>query len=120
MKQKSELEKRAALLRAQLNAGNIRLKVEPNKVVPTKKQSKPKPYKMQNTFKSNLRGVPGGSWFAQAQNPKTGTKVRKDEIGVLRSARNCNTTQGSYIRTVVRDEDGNISSDAQGRKVFGR
>lgn len=91
-----------------------------NAEVPAKKKSKPLPYKMQNTFENNLKGVPGGFWFKQAQAERTGTRTRKDEIGLLRSARNANTTQGSYIRTTVVDESGRNMADAQGRKVFGR
>lgn len=89
--------------------------------VPAKKKSKPVGYKMQNTFDANLRGVPGGSrWrvgseIRMVSADRTGCKVRKEPIGVLRSARNANTTQGSYITTVIPGE-----TDMQGRKVFGR
>jgi hypothetical protein len=99
-----------------------------NDYVPGKKKSKPLGYKLQNTFEKNLRGVPGGSMargvtasiIKMVAAPSTGTQVRKEGIGVMRSARNANTTQGGYNRSIVRDEDGNVSSDAQGRKVFGR
>jgi len=96
-----------------------------NKEVPAKKKSKPLGYKMQNTFERNLRGVPGGSRSRLASELRmieaegTGCKTRKEEIGLLRSARNANTTQGSYVTTVVREPQG-VVSDAQGRKVFGR
>lgn len=98
-----------------------------NDYVPTKKKSKPLGYKMQNTFERNLRGVPGGSMsrgvgvaiMKMAQAPTTGTKTGK-EIGILRSARNANTTQGSHNRSVVTDESGHVVCDAQGRRVFGR
>lgn len=85
-----------------------------NGEVPSKKKSKPLPYKMQNTFEKSLRGVPGGHWLDQATNPKTGCKVGP-EIGLLRSARNANTTQGSYVTTRIVGE-----TDNQGRKAFGR
>jgi len=96
--------------------------------VPCKKKSKPVGYKLQNTFEKNLKGVPGGSMsrgvtasiVKMIAAPGTGTKVRKDSIGALRSARNANTTQGSYIRTVVTNGNGRVESDSQGRKVFGR
>jgi hypothetical protein len=74
--------------------------------------------KQQNTFEKNLRGVPGGGWFAMAHATKTGTRTGP-EIGLLRSARNANTTQGSYVQTIVR-EGSRVVSDSQGRKVFGR
>jgi hypothetical protein len=96
-----------------------------NDYVPAKKKSKPVGYKMQNTFNSNLSGLPGGSRVQAVSQLRmieaavTGCRTRKDEIGALRSARNSNTTQGSYIRTVVR-EDEVVVSDRQGRKVFGR
>jgi|SRR5687768_13486196 len=96
--------------------------------VPTKKKSKPVGYKMQNTFEKSLRGVPGGSMsrgvtaatLKMIAAKGTGTKVREEEIGVLRSARNANTTQGSYITTIVTNTDGTVESDRQGRKEFGR
>lgn len=62
-------------------------------------------YKQQNTFERNLKGVPGGSQHQGASIVKmiaakhTGTKTRPDTIGFLASAKNCNTTQGSYIET---------------------
>jgi hypothetical protein len=95
-----------------------------NAAVPAKKKSKPVGYKMQNTFEKNLRGLPGGGFggtavIRMAEAKGTGTKVRKEGIGVRASARNANTTQGSYIRTEVR-ENGRLVSDAQGRKNFGR
>lgn len=89
--------------------------------VPYKKKSKPVGYKMQNTFEKNLRGVPGGSrsrtgsMIRMIDAPNTGTKLGP-EIGMLRSAHNANTTQGSYVRTRVVDE----RTDAQGRVEFGR
>lgn len=91
-----------------------------NDEVPRKKDTHSLPYKMQNTFANNLRGVPGGTWFRMAQAEGTGTRTRQDAIGVLRSARNANTTTGSYVRSVVVDESGGLVSDAQGRKGFGR
>jgi hypothetical protein len=97
-----------------------------NDVVPSKKSVKYSGRVTVPQLEQNLRGVPGNSRnkytsMVQEINAKhTGTVVRKDAIGVLRSARNANTTQGSYIKTVVQDEDGNVSSDSQGRKVFGR
>lgn len=96
-----------------------------NDYVPAKKKAKPLGYKMQNTFDQNLRGVPGGalnhtaSAIKMIAAPGTGTRTRREEIGLLRSARNANTTSGSYISTVVREGDEQVS-DAQGRKVFGR
>jgi hypothetical protein len=117
----NDFDARVALLKAQLNAGDIRLKVQSPSLVPPKKKSKPVSYKMQNTFEKNLRGIPGGrSLVKQADAPRTGTKVRKEGIGLLRSSRNANTTQGNYTRSVVTDEQGNVVSDAQGRKVFGK
>lgn len=94
--------------------------------VPAKKKSKPVGYKMQNTFDANLRGLPGGSHvrvvseLRQGAADRTGCIVREEGIGVLHSARNANTTSGSYIRSVVLEADGRVVSDAQGRKVFGR
>src|SRR5690349_23598292 len=100
----NELDKRVKLLQAQLNAGNIRLKVEGNKVVPSKKKSKPLPYKMQNTFKKNLQGVPSGGIIGMTEAKGTGTKVADSEqlkrLGVMRSAWNSNTTQGNYIKPI--------------------
>jgi hypothetical protein len=96
-----------------------------NHEVPNKKKSKPLGYKMQNTFANNLAGLPGGTRIQAISErkmvdaPNTGCKVRKEGIGVLRSARNANTTQGSYFRSVVKDETGAVVSDAQGRKGFG-
>lgn len=87
-------------------------------VVPTKKQSKPLPYKMQDTFKENLKGVPGGGIVGMIGAAKTGTRVRREgAIGLLRSARNANTTQGYYNRI---EEVGATVVDAQGRRTFGR
>jgi thioredoxin reductase len=96
-----------------------------NHEVPNKKKSKPLGYKMQNTFAKNLQGLPGGTriqaiserMMVDAAN--TGCKVRKEGIGVLRSARNANTTQGSQNRSIVTDETGRVVSDRQGRKGFG-
>src|SRR5689334_16415808 len=65
---------------------------------PSKKSAK-RQGRMQNTFEKAVRGVPGGSWFNQAHAEETGTKTRKEAIGLLKSARNANTTQGSYGRT---------------------
>lgn len=91
--------------------------------VPSKKKSKPVGYKLQNTFDRSLQGVPGGKGLAgiinMVESPRTGTRVRKEEIGLLRSARNANTTQGNYVTTVVR-EGTRVVSDPQGRKEFGR
>jgi hypothetical protein len=106
----------------------------------TKKKAKPVGYKMQNTFDRSLEGVPGGSMrrsvtaavVKMIAAPETGCRTRKESIGVLASARNANTTQGSYNRTVVVEPSvvhdhkptwgccANVVSDAQGRKVFGR
>jgi len=89
--------------------------------IPAKKKSKPLPYKMQNTFEKSVQGMPGGkSIVKQIAAPKTGCRVRKDDIGLLKSARNANTTSGSYNRTIVKDETGWPVCDMQGRKVFGR
>lgn len=94
-------------------------------LVPSKGQIKYNGRATVSTFEQSLRGVPGTSrnkYTSMVQEiaaPHTGTKVRKEGIGVLRSARNANTTQGSYIRTEVT-ENGQLVSDAQGRKVFGR
>jgi hypothetical protein len=71
-----------------------------NDYVPRKVDSKTRPYKMQDTFKKSLRGVPGGHWLNQASAPTTGCKTGPS-IGLLASARNANTTQGSYNETVV-------------------
>jgi hypothetical protein len=96
-----------------------------NDYVPSKRSTK-KSGKMQNTFDKNLRGVPGGSRarvvseLRQGAADRTGCIVREEGIGVLHSARNANTTSGSYIRSVVLEADGRVVSDAQGRKVFGR
>lgn len=93
--------------------------------VPAKKKSKPVSYKMQNTFERNLRGVPGAGRFPEGSIIKmiaaetTGTVIRKEPIGLLRSGRNANTTQGSYITTIVTSES-RVESDSQGRKAFGR
>jgi len=105
----------------QLKAKGLML-AKGNAEVPSKKHSKPVGYKLQNTFESNLRGVPGGKGGGGVINMiaarTTGTRLGPS-IGVLRSARNANTTQGSYITTIVHEET-NVVSDAQGRKVFGR
>lgn len=85
---------------------------------PSKKSAK-RQGRMQNTFASNLKGVPGGGIVGMIAAPKTGTRTRKESIGILASARNANTTQGSYNRTVVKEQD-EVVSDRQGRKVFGR
>lgn len=90
-----------------------------NDYVPRKKDSKPVSYKMQNTFERSLRGVPAGGVVGMIAAPRTGCKVRKEPIGLLRSARNCNTTSGSYVTTVVSEDD-RVVSDPQGRKAFGR
>ena len=96
-----------------------------NDYVPKKKDAKPLGYKLQNTFEKNLRGVPGSSRGVAAsaiieiEAARTGTRTRKEEIGLLRSARNANTTQGNYVTSVVT-EGTVVVSDAQGRKVFGR
>lgn len=89
-------------------------------VVPTKKQSKPLPYKMQNTFEKALKGVPGGGIVGMIGAAKTGTRVRKEPLGLLRSARNANTTQGYYNRIEEVDESGATVVDRQGRRTFGR
>lgn len=76
--------------------------------VPCKKKSKPVGYKMQNTFEKNLRGVPGGNLsrgitaatIKMIAAPTTGTRIRKEGIGMLASARNANTTQGSYVEII--------------------
>jgi hypothetical protein len=94
-------------------------------LVPSKGQIKYSGRATVSTFEQSLRGVPGTSrnkYTSMVQEiaaPHTGTRTRKEGIGVLRSARNANTTQGSYIRTEVR-ENGQLVSDAQGRKEFGR
>lgn len=88
--------------------------------VPCKKKSKPLGYKMQNTFERSVQGVPGGKSLIRQMDAKgTGCKVRKEEIGPLRSARNANTTSGNYVTTIVREGD-KVVSDRQGRKEFGR
>ena len=83
--------------------------------VPAKKSTK-RHRKMQNTFDRSMAGAPGGHWFKQAHAATTGCRTRAEGIGVLRSARNANTTQGSYITTTVNGE----ATDPQGRKAFGR
>jgi len=94
-----------------------------NDYVPTKKSAKPVGYKMQNTFEENLRGVPGGSrvqavsLLKQMQAATTGTKVVEKAPGLMRSMRNANTTQGSYIRTELRDQTGDLISNPQGRRL---
>jgi hypothetical protein len=99
-----------------------------DQLVPPKKKSKPVGYKMQDTFAKNLQGLPGGTRLGSGSAiairkmvdaPTTGAVVRKESIGVLRSARNCNTTSGNYTRSIVTDETGEVVSDAQGRKKFG-
>ena len=87
---------------------------------PTKKKAKGSSQPLQNTFTRNLQGVPGGGLVGMIAAKKTGTKVRSESIGLLRSARNANTTQGNYITTVTEDESGRVVSDPQGRRVFGR
>jgi hypothetical protein len=95
-----------------------------NDYVPSKKSGKYSGKVTTSTADQNLRGVPGNSrnkYTSMVQEIAavgTGTKTRKESIGVLRSARNANTTQGSYLTTTVKDESGRVVSDAQGRKVF--
>ena len=101
-----------------------------SKEVPAKKKSKPLGYKMQNTFEKNLRSVPGGSRSRAVSELRmieatgTGCKVASQEqakkLGPMRSMRNANTTQGSYVTTIVEDESFRLVSDAQGRRVYGR
>jgi hypothetical protein len=97
-----------------------------NREVPTKKRSKPLGYKMQNTFQNNLKGVPGGSRIQaisirkMVDAERTGCVVSEKTIGVMKSARNANTTTGSYNTSTVEDESYRLMSDAQGRKEFGR
>lgn len=54
-----------------------------------------------NGFERNLRGVPGGGLVGMVNAATTGTRVRKEPIGLLRSARNSNTTQGNYVTVIV-------------------
>jgi len=126
----SEVEMRKKPTALELKVEALRKRVQAqrsNAVTNTKKKAKPVGYKMQNTFEKSLQGVPGGSMskgvgpaiVKMIAAPHTGTRVRQEGIGVLRSARNANTTQGSYVRSTVHDEQGNVVSDAQGRKGFG-
>jgi hypothetical protein len=93
--------------------------------VPTKKKSKPVSYKLQNTFEKNLAGVPGGSMARSVQGSLmkqisakgTGCRVVSEAPGTMRSMRNANTTQGSYNRTELRDQTGDVISNAQGRRI---
>lgn len=129
-KKYTELEKRAQQLAARWSRADNTVRRQSIDYVPAKKKSKPVGYKMQNTFENNLKGVPGASRHGGASivkmiaAPRTGTVTRKEQIGVLRSARNANTTSGSYNTTVVTEPHEvagqAIVSDRQGRKVFGR
>lgn len=91
----------------------------------TKKKAKPVGYKMQNTFEKSLKGVPGGSMsrgvasslLKQIEAPNTGTRVRDSSIGLMKSMRNANTTQGNYTTTILRDQTGDVISNAQGRRL---
>jgi hypothetical protein len=97
-----------------------------NDVVPSKKSVKYSGKVTVSTADQNLRGVPGNSrnkYTSMVQEiaaAHTGTKTRKEGIGVLRSARNANTTQGAYVTSIVVDESDRWVGDAQGRKAFGR
>jgi hypothetical protein len=97
-----------------------------NDYVPSKSRIKYSGKVTVGTADQNLRGVPGNSrnkYTSMVQEiaaAGTGTRTRKEGIGVLRSARNANTTQGNYNPTIVREAGGRVVSDAQGRKVFGR
>lgn len=94
----------------------------------TKKKAKPVGYKLQNTFEKNLKGVPGGSMsrgvtsslLKQMEARTTGTRVASEEqlkvLGPMRSMRNANTTTGNYVTTVLRDQTGDVISNAQGRR----
>jgi hypothetical protein len=121
---KQDLQKKIQELQLRRLRSTDALLRKGNAEVPNKKKSKPVGYKMQNTFEKNLRSVPGGRGLAgvikMIAAPGTGTQVRKESIGMLRSARNCNTTQGGYGRSVVVDESGRVVSDKQGRLEFGR
>jgi hypothetical protein len=122
---KQKLDQKVREIQLKVLAQKQRTLKRGNDYVPNKKKSKPLGYKMQNTFAKNLQGVPGGTRIAAISDMKmieargTGTIVRKEGIGVLRSARNANTTQGSYFTSIVTDESGRVVSDRQGRKGFG-
>ena len=96
----------------------------------TKKKAKPVGYKMQNTFEKSVQGVPGGSFSRGAAIPHlkmvqakhTGTRVMGKEdaarrLGLMRSMRNANTTQGGYYTQVLQDQTGDVISNRQGRDV---
>jgi hypothetical protein len=97
-----------------------------NDYVPSKGSIKYSGRASETTAEQNLRGVPGNSrnkYTSMVQEiaaAHTGTRTRPTSIGILRSARNANTTSGSHNRSVVIDESSRVVSDAQGRMVFGR
>jgi hypothetical protein len=89
---------------------------------PTKKKAKGRVPKMQDTFARNLAGIPGGKggigYLKMCGAAKTGAVTRKTDIGLLRSAFNANTTQGSQVTCRVEDETGQVVSNAQGRVAW--
>lgn len=88
--------------------------------VPRKSKTKHASRASVSTFAKSLQGVPNGGIVGMIAAPRTGARVRRESIGVLRSATNANTTSGSYNTTVVRDETKAVVSNAQGRVEFGR
>jgi hypothetical protein len=86
--------------------------------VPAKKKSKPLGYKMQNTFKRSVEGCPGGTSLVRQMDAKgTGCRTTANPPGQMKSMRNANTTQGSYVRTELRDQTGDVISNRQGRRI---
>jgi hypothetical protein len=95
----------------------------------TKKKAKPVGYKMQNTFEKSVRGMPGGSFSRGTAIPimkmieakTTGCRVafedQEKRLGPMRSMRNANTTQGGYGTQILKDQTGDVISNAQGRDV---
>ncbi len=118
-------ESRFEILARRLRDGDLRVRLQSTDKVPSKRKSKPKPYKMQNTFEKSLRSVPGGVYsrnrtigLAKMVEAKTtGTRVVDKAPGTMRSCRNANTTSGSYVSTVLRDQTGDVISNAQGRRL---
>jgi len=104
-------------------------KVRSQKERPITKKDCKTGYKLQNTFDRNLRGVPGGRMDSTGSRAGatvkmisakgTGTKTVPNEKvpGLTKSARNSNTTQGSYVTTILRDQTTDVISNAQGRRV---
>jgi hypothetical protein len=125
-KSKAELQAKVREIQMRVLAQRQRQLSRGSDYVPSKSRVKYSGKATKGTADRNLVGVPGNSrnkYTSMVQEIAargTGTKVRKEPIGVLRSARNANTTQGRYETNIVVDETGRVVSDSQGRRVFGR